>query len=64
MTSYAVYQALENLRSVLILLIPVGSISSEKFYRYAGHVASCTTFPLQEYVEFGGAYKNKLYLDG
>jgi len=56
MSHATVYQALENLRSVLVLLIPVGSISNEKFVKYAQHVASCTSLPLQEYVGFSRTY--------
>jgi hypothetical protein len=63
MSQYAVYQALENLRSVLILLIPVGSISNEKFLKYAQHVASCTSLPLQDFQGFGattsGGFENR-----
>lgn len=52
MTHSHVYQALENLRSVLVLLVPVGSISSEKFIKYAQHVSSCTSLALADYVDF------------
>jgi hypothetical protein len=56
MSQVPVFQVLENLRSVLVVLIPVGQISQEKFITYAQHVSSCTSFALQEYVEFNRTY--------
>lgn len=62
MTHSPVYQALENLRSVLVLLVPVGSISSEKFMKYAQHVSSCTSLALADYVDYSSTHIGRSFI--
>lgn len=59
MEQVSVYQALGTLRSVLVVLVPVGGISTEKFVTYAQHVASCTTLNLVDAAGFNS--KNSIH---
>lgn len=54
MKTFGENETLESLRSVLILLIPIGLISREKFLKYSQHVSAFKKFNLNEFVEMTG----------